>query len=89
MRRNRGCQAHRVWRNTHPCCRYLLEDGKLNLCLRLLEEYTEVAAEVTSGKKKVTVRRRCCFCIPQVPLLTRTRLPACHNPSIRLHTRSR
>lgn len=43
-----------LWECEELALRYVLEDGKLNLCLRLLEEYMEVAREVSSGARSVS-----------------------------------
>lgn len=46
-----------LWECEELALRYLLEDGKLNLCLRLLEEYRVVQKEVLSGARTLTEER--------------------------------
>lgn len=47
-----------LWECEELALRYVLEDGKLNLCLRLLEEYLALAKEVDNGARDVTPEQR-------------------------------
>jgi hypothetical protein len=54
----KGAEDATLWEGEELALRYLLEDGKVNLCLRLLDDYLVWQGEAASSSRKLTAEER-------------------------------